>query len=56
MDELIEDIINNPMLKGVTFSGGDPLEQADKFAYIAKELKQDENKVWIFKLVVSYHM
>lgn len=39
MDELIEGVINNPFIKGVTFSGGDPLEQADKFAYIAKELK-----------------
>ena len=28
MDELIDDAIGNPMLKGVTFSGGDPLEQA----------------------------
>ena len=38
MDELIEDVINSPFIKGVTFSGGDPLEQADKFAYMAKKL------------------
>ncbi|MGL5245753.1 MAG: 4Fe-4S cluster-binding domain-containing protein, partial [Sarcina sp.] len=39
MDKLIKDIKENPMLKGVTFSGGDPLEQADKFSYMAKEIK-----------------
>lgn len=48
MDELIGDIINNPMLKGVTFSGGDPLEQADKFAYIAKELKEKGLNIWCY--------
>ena len=40
IDELIEDVINSSFIKGVTFSGGDPLEQADKFAYIAKSLKE----------------
>jgi anaerobic ribonucleoside-triphosphate reductase activating protein len=40
LDELIRDIKNNPMLKGLTFSGGDPLEQADKFAYIAQQVKE----------------
>ena len=39
MDELIEDVLKNKMIKGVTFSGGDPIEQADKFAYMAKEFK-----------------
>ena len=52
MDELIEGVINNPFIKGVTFSGGDPLEQADKFAYIAKELKNKikdrEFNIWCY--------
>lgn len=39
MDDLVNEIKNNPMISGVTFSGGDPWEQADKFAYIAKKLK-----------------
>jgi anaerobic ribonucleoside-triphosphate reductase activating protein len=48
MDEIIEDIKGNPMLRGVTFSGGDPLEQARKFAYIAKEVKSNNLSVWCY--------
>ena len=52
MDELIEGVTNNPFVKGVTFSGGDPLEQADKFSYIAKELKNKikdrEFNIWCY--------
>lgn len=40
MDKIINDIIQNPILSGVTFSGGDPWEQAEKFAYIARRLKE----------------
>ncbi|MBK1811654.1 anaerobic ribonucleoside-triphosphate reductase activating protein [Clostridium sp. YIM B02505] len=40
MDELIDEIVKNPILSGVTFSGGDPWEQAEKFAYIAKRVKE----------------
>lgn len=47
-DYLVEDILKNPMLKGVTFSGGDPLEQADKFAYIAERLKRHGLNVWSY--------
>lgn len=52
MDELIEDVINSPFIKGVTFSGGDPLEQADKFAYMAKKLndiiKYRDFNIWCY--------
>lgn len=48
MDKIIDDIIGNPLLKGVTFSGGDPLQQADKFAYIAKKLKERELNIWCY--------
>ena len=27
MDELIKDVLSNPMIKGVTFSGGDPFKE-----------------------------
>lgn len=47
-DEIVEDIKKNPMLKGVTFSGGDPLEQADKFAYIAKKVKKQGLNIWSY--------
>lgn len=48
MDEIIEDIGKNPMLRGVTFSGGDPWEQADKFAYIAKAVKSLGLSIWCY--------
>ncbi|EKQ56004.1 MULTISPECIES: anaerobic ribonucleoside-triphosphate reductase activating protein [unclassified Clostridium] len=48
IDELIEDTINNPIIKGVTFSGGDPWEQADKFAYMAKEFRKRALNIWSY--------
>lgn len=47
-DELIRNIISNPFLKGVTFSGGDPLEQAEIFSYIAKEVRKAGLNVWCY--------
>lgn len=48
IDELAEDIVNNPMLRGVTFSGGDPFEQADKFARIAEKVREKGKDVWVY--------
>lgn len=48
MDLLINDLKVNPMIKGVTFSGGDPLEQAEKFAYIALEVKKLGLNIWCY--------
>lgn len=48
MDELIADVYSNPIIKGVTFSGGDPMEQADKFAYLAKAFKAKKLGVWCY--------
>jgi anaerobic ribonucleoside-triphosphate reductase activating protein len=48
MDDIIHDIRENPMLRGVTFSGGDPWEQADKFAYLAKEIKKVGLNIWCY--------
>lgn len=48
MDKLIEDVKANPMLKGVTFSGGDPFEQADKFAYMAENFKALGLNIWSY--------
>lgn len=48
MDKIVDDIRKNPILKGVTFSGGDPLEQADKFAYIADEVKKAGLNIWCY--------
>ena len=48
IDSLIEDTLGNPILSGVTFSGGDPWEQADKFAYMAKAFKEKQLNVWSY--------
>lgn len=48
MDDLIQDVLDNPMLKGITFSGGDPWEQADKFAYMAKAFKKNKLNIWSY--------
>ena len=48
IDKLVEDVKQNPMLKGVTFSGGDPFEQAEEFAYMAKELKELGINIWCY--------
>lgn len=48
MDELIQGVLENPMLRGVTFSGGDPWEQAEKFAYMAEIFKSNNLNVWCY--------
>lgn len=48
MDELIKDVEDNPMIQGVTFSGGDPFERAEEFSYMAKEFKKINKSVWCF--------
>lgn len=48
MDELIEAVKENPMLKGITFSGGDPFEQADKVAYMANKFKEIGLNTWSY--------
>lgn len=48
MDKLIEDTVNNPILKGVTFSGGDPLEKAEEFSYMAKAFKKSGLNIWCY--------
>ncbi len=48
MDELINEVLKNPMIKGVTFSGGDPFERAEEFAYMAKSFKENKLNVWSY--------
>lgn len=40
VDELIEQIKNNPLLDGVTFSGGEPFCQAKALYYLGSEIKK----------------
>lgn len=39
-DELIEKIKSNPLLDGVTFSGGEPFMQAEALAELGRRIKQ----------------
>lgn len=51
IDPIIKDIVDNPILSGVTFSGGDPWEQASKFAYMANRIKKERNNdfdIWCY--------
>ncbi|MFA6941646.1 MAG: anaerobic ribonucleoside-triphosphate reductase activating protein [Clostridiaceae bacterium] len=48
MDDIIRDIKDNPMIKGVTFSGGDPFQQGDKFSYLALKLKENNINIWCY--------
>ncbi|WP_183279319.1 anaerobic ribonucleoside-triphosphate reductase activating protein [Clostridium fungisolvens] len=48
MDELIEELKSNPIISGVTFSGGDPFEQADKFSYMAQRIKALGLNIWCY--------
>ncbi|MCR5699153.1 MAG: anaerobic ribonucleoside-triphosphate reductase activating protein [Treponemataceae bacterium] len=40
INEILREIQANPLVRGVTFSGGDPFFQAEGFAELAKELKK----------------
>jgi anaerobic ribonucleoside-triphosphate reductase activating protein len=48
VDELIKDTLDNPILRGITFSGGDPFEQADQFAYMARAFKEKGLSIWSY--------
>ncbi|MGL4730797.1 MAG: anaerobic ribonucleoside-triphosphate reductase activating protein [Clostridium sp.] len=48
IDSIIKDIKRNPLISGVTFSGGDPLEQSEAFAKIAEEIKKNNKNIWCY--------
>lgn len=48
IDELVDDIKKNPMIKGITFSGGDPFEQAEEFSIIAEKVKELGLNIWCY--------
>lgn len=39
---------NIPIVKGVTFSGGEPLEQAENLAELALMIKKDDLNIWCY--------
>lgn len=46
-EKIIERINSDYMIDGVTFSGGDPFEQAEAFAHIAKNINKDLT-IWCY--------
>lgn len=48
MDELLEKLSLETYLDGVTFSGGDPFQQADKFSYMAVKIRQMGFNIWSY--------
>ena len=48
VDTLIEEILAVKMQSGVTFSGGDPMMQADSCAFIASRLKEQGINIWCY--------
>ena len=48
IDEIIKQIEFFKLQQGVTFSGGDPLEQAEACAAIAKAAKEKGLNIWVY--------
>lgn len=46
-DKLVKSINDDFIIDGVTFSGGDPFEQAEAFADIANKIDKDKN-IWCY--------
>ncbi len=47
-EEILEEIGKNPLLDGVTFSGGEPFMQAEEFAQMAKVVRSHNLSVIVF--------
>lgn len=48
VDEEVAKTVDASYLAGVTFSGGDPFDQPEPFAYLAKELKKHKINIWSY--------
>lgn len=48
IEDILIDIKKNPLLKGVTFSGGEPFEQATGFLQLAQKIKTFNLDIWCF--------
>lgn len=47
-DELLKDILKNPLLAGATFSGGEPFLQAKPLSILARKLHEQKKNVWCY--------
>lgn len=48
IDSIYEDIRGNKLIQGVTFSGGEPFEQPEACARLARTLKGDGYNIWAY--------
>lgn len=48
IEEIINDLKKGKLQKGITFSGGDPMVQAEAVAQIAKEMKKENLDIWLY--------
>lgn len=46
--KLLEEILDNPLLEGVTFSGGEPFCQAAELASLAAKIHQHGLNIWCY--------
>ncbi len=47
-EDLLRDILANPLLDGVTFSGGEPFVQSAPLAALARKLRAHDLTVWAY--------
>lgn len=47
-DEIIAELLSNPLTDGITFSGGEPFCQASDCAVIAKSARDNKLNVWAY--------
>ena len=47
-DELMGQILESPLLEGVTFSGGEPFSQAEILAQLGREIKKHGLSLWCY--------
>ena len=48
IDNLINELTSDPLLDGVTISGGEPFMQIEELFYLLKELKVHDINVWVY--------
>ena len=47
-DTILNAITANPMIQGVTFSGGEPFEQAEGMAALAERILEKGYEIWVY--------
>lgn len=48
VDELLREIVSNPLIDGITLSGGEPFLQSSACLEIAKKARENNLSVWCF--------